>query len=114
MPRAENTQPFRCRRFRSRDSSCRPQYAHNAGGSRSAEILCQADFIARDLALARLAADLQRYIANLPHAGGAHRMAFGLEPAAGVDREFAVEAGLACQCVRAAFTLLDEAEIFGC
>src|SRR5262245_35291500 len=45
-----------------------------------------------DLSRARLAAELRHDLADLRRAGGADRMALGLEAAGGVDRNLAAEA----------------------
>ena len=64
------------------------------------------------LALAGLAAHLDDEVADLRHAGGAHRVALGFQAAAGVHGFRAVARGASRGGVRAAFAARDEAEVF--
>ena len=54
-----------------------------------------------------------RHVADLADAGRAHRMALGLQAAAGVHRPLARQAGAAFQRVRSALAFLDESQILG-
>ena len=64
-----------------------------------------------ELPLSRFAADLHHDVANLSGSGRAHRMAFRLEPAAGVHRTRTFQRRAALLDVRSAFALLHESEI---
>src|ERR1035438_6106936 len=112
MLRAVNRRQFRCKRYLIRDSSCSPQYRHDAGGARSTEILRQAERIPFDLPLACFAPNLLRDVTDLPYARGAHWMTLRLQSAAGIHRPLALNAGPAGQGVWAAFAFLHETQIF--
>src|SRR5437899_12483570 len=106
---ARSGSPSRCTPFR---FSCRPQNRHDAACAGAAEILRQSDLVPRNLARAGLAADLQRQVAELRHAGRADGMAFRLETAAGVDRPRPRAQRAALEGVRPALPAPAETQVF--
>src|SRR4029453_9277804 len=96
--------------FRLTTSSVTAKQAHEDGGGVAAQRVGEAGARAVDLARSRLAAKLGHDLGDLGGAGGADRMALGLEAAGDVDGDLAAEARPALLGRGAAHARLDEAE----
>ena len=66
-----------------------------------------------DLPLSGFAANLQHQVADLRHAGRAHRMALRFQAAAGVHWPLAPQRRAPCKRVRPALSLFHEPQVFG-
>src|SRR5207253_855148 len=82
------------------------------GGRVAAERVGEADAGAVDLARAGVVTELRDDLGDLGGAGGADRMALGLEPARRIHGDLAAEAGPALLGRHAAGARLEEAEAF--
>src|ERR1019366_6859734 len=88
-----------------------PQNADDAGGATTAEVLSEADGMPLQLAVAGFATDLLDEVADLRNTGGADRVAFRFQTAAGVDGHRTIAAVSAFRCEEAAASAFDEAEV---
>src|SRR5207249_10011251 len=85
---------------------------YDRGGSGAAEGVRQPSPRADDLALAALSSELPHDLHRLRDARGANRLTARLQPAGCIDGDLAVQCGEAVRRSGAAFTFLDEPQIF--
>src|SRR5436309_3472058 len=109
--RAVYAQPSRYKRFLlpATVCSCRFEYGDHAGSAGSAQVLSKTDLVSSHLSVAGFAPQLLHQVAQLADAGGAHRMALGLESAARIDWNYAANGRTAGRCKWAAISLRNKA-----